>query len=236
MGAAQSKESKTKTPTKTAARPSPPLPKLPPRIELTLIPAPAPPDKNPLVGVSSFSYQVGATSLAGRLIHNQWPYCVESHINYIEYYTSTMDQYHVTYTINDQEILLNLHDVSGHHEVHWRHLQKREDFTQYDVAGVVFVYDITNAESWKATKELVRQTLSRKFYDDIAMYMLLGNKSDREGDREVKYMEAKGFANKNGIILVEVSAKKGTNVEFAFVSFIAQIMEKMDTKPNILTS
>ena len=234
MGAAQSKEPKEKTPTPVAAKMTPSLPKLPPRIELTLIPAPAPPDKNPFhVGISPFSYQVGATSLAGRLIHNQWPYSVESHINYTEYYTSTMNQNHAIYTINDRELQLILHDVCGRHDVHWRHLQKREDFTQYDAAGIVFVYDITNAESWEATKELVQLTLSHKFYDDISMYMLLGNKSDRGEDREVKYLEAKSFANENGIILVEVSAKDGTNVEFAFVSFIARLMEKMDTKPTV---
>ena len=47
--------------------------------------------------------------------------------------------------------------------------------------------------------------------------MLIGNKKDLEDQRDVTYEEASQFAEENGLIFVETSAKTGENVEECFV-------------------
>ena len=42
--------------------------------------------------------------------------------------------------------------------------------------------------------------------------LLIGNKSDLESEREVKYEDGKQFAEANNLIFFETSAKTGDNV------------------------
>ncbi len=136
-----------------------------------------------------------------------------------------MDTYECSCLLDDATIQCTLRDVDGYCKLLRANIQRREGYTEYDAAGIMFIYDVSNAESWGATKEHFLEALEWRMYDDIAMYVLLGNKADKEEEREVEYLEAKDFADKHGVLLFEVSAKDGTNVEFAFVSFIAQLME-----------
>ena len=50
-------------------------------------------------------------------------------------------------------------------------------------------------------------------------FLLLGNKCEYDWKREMSYIEAKDFADEHGIELFEVSAKDGTNLELALMSF-----------------
>ncbi|KAJ4462443.1 putative ras-related protein Rab-14 [Paratrimastix pyriformis] len=56
--------------------------------------------------------------------------------------------------------------------------------------------------------------------------MLIGNKSDLSA-REVPFAEAKAFAEENGLIFLETSAKTGENVEEAFLETASAIYEKI---------
>lgn len=47
--------------------------------------------------------------------------------------------------------------------------------------------------------------------------MLIGNKKDFDDKRDVTYEEASAFAEENGLIFLETSAKTGENVEEAFI-------------------
>lgn len=47
--------------------------------------------------------------------------------------------------------------------------------------------------------------------------MLVGNKKDLESQVDVSYDEAAQFAEENGLVFVEASAKTGQNVEEAFL-------------------
>jgi len=46
--------------------------------------------------------------------------------------------------------------------------------------------------------------------------ILVGNKSDLEGEREVNREVAKNFAKENNLLFLETSAKNGTNIEKIF--------------------
>jgi len=57
--------------------------------------------------------------------------------------------------------------------------------------------------------------------------MLIGNKSDLDDQRDVTYEEASAFAEENGLIFLEASAKTGQNVEEAFLKTASLIFQNV---------
>eukprot|EP01033_Poteriospumella_lacustris_P012264 gene12264-8774_t len=57
--------------------------------------------------------------------------------------------------------------------------------------------------------------------------MLIGNKSDLEHRRAVSTKEGEIFAQENGLIFLETSAKSAANVETAFIKTAENIYEKI---------
>jgi len=82
-------------------------------------------------------------------------------------------------------------------------------------AGALLVYDITR----RATYNHLTSWLSdaRSLTNPNTVIMLVGNKKDLEESRDVTFEEATKFAEENGLIFMESSAKTGDNVEEAFL-------------------
>lgn len=57
--------------------------------------------------------------------------------------------------------------------------------------------------------------------------MLVGNKTDLDKQRQVTFEEAAKFAEENGLIFIETSAKTGTNVEDTFLRTARKIYENI---------
>lgn len=57
--------------------------------------------------------------------------------------------------------------------------------------------------------------------------MLIGNKSDLASRRAVTTKEGEQFAEENGLIFLETSAKMATNVETAFIKTAAKIYDNI---------
>eukprot|EP00597_Dinobryon_sp_UTEXLB2267_P002780 CAMPEP_0170074506 /NCGR_PEP_ID=MMETSP0019_2-20121128/11798_1 /TAXON_ID=98059 /ORGANISM="Dinobryon sp., Strain UTEXLB2267" /LENGTH=93 /DNA_ID=CAMNT_0010284853 /DNA_START=458 /DNA_END=739 /DNA_ORIENTATION=+ len=57
--------------------------------------------------------------------------------------------------------------------------------------------------------------------------MLIGNKSDLEHRRAVTTKEGEIFAQENGLVFLETSAKSAQNVETAFIKTAENIYEKI---------
>lgn len=57
--------------------------------------------------------------------------------------------------------------------------------------------------------------------------MLIGNKSDLEHRRAVSAKEGEMFAQENGLVFLETSAKSAANVETAFIRTAENIYEKI---------
>lgn len=96
-------------------------------------------------------------------------------------------------------------------------------------SGLVFIYDVTKAQSWKDSKTVIDWALEeiRLHPPDKVKgrFLILGCKCDLVKEREVYYATVKEYADRNDMMFMETSAKENVNVEYAFVSFVAQILE-----------
>ncbi|EFA79326.1 Rab GTPase [Heterostelium album PN500] len=68
---------------------------------------------------------------------------------------------------------------------------------------------------------------ARAFANSNMTIILIGNKSDLEQKRAVSYEEGAKFAEENGLIFLETSAKTAANVEEAFINTAKKIYEKI---------
>jgi len=92
--------------------------------------------------------------------------------------------------------------------------------------GALLVYSITsrasfeNCETW--LEELVQHA------DPGILVMLVGNKSDLIGQRDVSTEEGRDFAAKNKLSFIETSAKDKSNVSEAFERLIHEIYKQVN--------
>ncbi|KZO99256.1 ras-domain-containing protein [Calocera viscosa TUFC12733] len=82
-------------------------------------------------------------------------------------------------------------------------------------AATLLVYDITNRASFVNLSKWLAD--AKALASPQLVTVLIGNKSDREDDREVDYLEASGWAADNGILFLETSSLTGENVEAPFL-------------------
>ncbi|XP_056374518.1 ras-related protein Rab-10-like isoform X1 [Hyla sarda] len=80
--------------------------------------------------------------------------------------------------------------------------------------GFILVYDITNSISFENTS-LWMKDIKMKAGEEVEV-VLLGNKSDREDEREVSKERGEKLAWEYGIPFFETSAKENINIENAF--------------------
>ncbi|KAF9040592.1 ras family-domain-containing protein [Panaeolus papilionaceus] len=82
-------------------------------------------------------------------------------------------------------------------------------------AGAVLVYDITNRDSFANLSRWLSD--ARALASPNLVVVLVGNKSDREEDREVEWSEASRWAAENDVHFLEASSLTGENVEAPFL-------------------
>jgi len=95
-------------------------------------------------------------------------------------------------------------------------------------AAAIVVYDITNPDSFTGAKSWVKELQRRG--DPNVVIALAGNKADLESRRKVEFEEANSYAEENGILHLETSAKNANNVKALFVE-IAQKLPKNTPQP-----
>ncbi|GFG28707.1 hypothetical protein Cfor_05989 [Coptotermes formosanus] len=94
-------------------------------------------------------------------------------------------------------------------------------------AGALLVYDITNRETFNSLANWLSD--ARTLASPNIIILLVGNKRDLDGDREVTFLEASRFAQENELMFLETSAKTGENVEEAFLKCSKTILAKIET-------
>jgi len=92
--------------------------------------------------------------------------------------------------------------------------------------GVILVYDVTNAKSFESLGERWMTQLNDHANSEDLAKLLVGNKCDLEGSREVTKEKAEMFCAEFGMEHLETSAKSGENVLKAFERLITIVHEK----------
>jgi len=95
------------------------------------------------------------------------------------------------------------------------------------VAGVILAYDITRRGSFEALRTWVEDIREQTANPNVSI-MLVGCKNDLESKREVSIDEGRAFADSNGLLFMETSAKTAMNVESAFVEVARDISRKIN--------
>eukprot|EP00794_Sanderia_malayensis_P018691 gene18691-20578_t len=145
---------------------------------------------------------VGKTSIVKRFVRKQ--FCDENKA------TIGVDRSEILYQTDDEIFSFNIHDMAGSYQFH--------SLIQSYLAsadGVIFVYDITDKETF-AMIPVWNALVSTCCPRDIVK-LVVGNKKDLSRYcREVHFQNAKTFANFEGMVALEVSAKNDDCIGLIF--------------------
>ena len=170
--------------------------------------------------------QVGKTSLIARITGNEFD----------ESLLTTIGKSSHTYEVelHGYNLKMKIWDTAG---------QERFKSMSVNVIknaeGLLLTYSITSRESFNNLESWLKQLNDAKDISKIPI-VIVGNKSDLEELRIVKYEEGKEFADKHNYHFYEVSAKTGQNVKEAFYDIFEQLYELFEEeitgKKNVSTS
>ena len=93
-------------------------------------------------------------------------------------------------------------------------------------AGALLVYDITRKDTFAHLATWLEE--ARQNGNPAMTIMLVANKTDLDSRRMVSTEEGRRFAESNGLLFLEASAKTAVNVEEAFVKTAEAIYSKIE--------
>ncbi|XP_077450047.1 EF-hand calcium-binding domain-containing protein 4B isoform X2 [Stigmatopora argus] len=126
-----------------------------------------------------------------------------------------------TLTLNNMQIAMQLWDTAG--QERYRSITK-QFFRKAD--GVVVMYDVTSEESFKALRPWLANV--KDAAGEGVQILVLGNKMDMDGEREVSFKEAERLAQESKVMFHEVSAYTGKNVAESLTQLARVLMEQED--------
>ena len=123
--------------------------------------------------------------------------------------------------INDRDIRIQIWDTAGQET--YRSITR----TYYKSSTCAFIiYDITDRKSFSNITSWLNEC-KEMCYKDI-LICLVGNKTDLEEKRAVQRAEGEKFAEDNGLLFFETSAKNGQNIEEMFNKCTEDIVTKIE--------
>ena len=123
--------------------------------------------------------------------------------------------------VNDRSVRIQIWDTAGQEA--FRSITR----SYYKNSTCAFlVYDITSKESFKNLSSWLEEC-KEMCYKDI-LICLVGNKTDLSDKRVVSTQDGKNFAEQNGLLFFETSAKDGSNIEELFQKATVEIVTKLE--------
>ncbi|XP_044739662.1 ras-related protein Rab-5C [Chrysoperla carnea] len=155
---------------------------------------------------------VGKSSLVLRFVKGQFH----------EYQESTIGAAFLTQTVclDETTVKFEIWDTAGQERYH-----SLAPMYYRGAQAAIVVYDITNQDTFGRAKTWVKE-LQRQASPNIVI-ALAGNKADLINKRMVEYDEAQQYAEENGLLFMETSAKTAMNVNEIFLA-IAKKLPKND--------
>jgi GTPase KRas protein len=127
------------------------------------------------------------------------------------------DSYRKQCVIDDEVALLDVLDTAGQEE----YSAMREQYMRTG-EGFLLVYSITSRQSFEEIMTFQQQILRVKDKDYFPI-IVVGNKCDLEGERQVSRQEGESLARSFGCRFIETSAKSRINVDNAFYDLVREI-------------
>eukprot|EP01091_Cochliopodium_minus_P011560 TRINITY_DN3310_c0_g2_i2.p1 TRINITY_DN3310_c0_g2~~TRINITY_DN3310_c0_g2_i2.p1 ORF type:complete len:208 (+),score=55.62 TRINITY_DN3310_c0_g2_i2:159-782(+) len=90
--------------------------------------------------------------------------------------------------------------------------------------GIILVYDVTNKKSFEHIESWLNEINTYATNDNLVK-LLVGNKVDKEEDREVTKEEAQEFARSREMVFIEASAKTTIGIQQSFNELVQKIMD-----------
>ena len=124
--------------------------------------------------------------------------------------------------VNDRNVRIQIWDTAGQEA--FRSITR----SYYKNSTCAFlVYDITSKESFKNVSSWLDEC-REMCYKDI-LICLVGNKTDLNDKRIVSEEDGKNFAEQNGLMFFETSAKDGTNINELFNKATVEIVNRLES-------
>ena len=159
---------------------------------------------------------VGKSALTIRLVTD----------NFLTEYDATIeDSCRKQVVIDQKTALLDILDTAGQEEY-----SSMQDQWMREGKGFLLVYSITSRSTFDEILVFKEKILRAKDMDSVPM-VLVGNKCDLEGDRQVSLEEGTQKAAEWGCPFMEVSAKEKVRNEECFFEIVRQIRNK-DNPPS----
>ncbi|CAM9412259.1 unnamed protein product [Scytosiphon promiscuus] len=96
--------------------------------------------------------------------------------------------------------------------------------------GCLLVFDITDRASFDALPRWLDEARTNSANPDLSV-MLIANKADLSESRCVTTAEAQTFAEKHGLLFMEMSARNAAQVEQAFIGTAERIFSDLEAHP-----
>ncbi|CAF0782621.1 unnamed protein product [Didymodactylos carnosus] len=156
---------------------------------------------------------VGKSSLVLRFVKGQFH----------EYQESTIGAAFLTQTVcvDDTTVKLELWDTAGQERYH-----SLAPMYYRGAQAAIVVYDITNPDTFSRAKVWVKE-LQRQAAPEIVI-ALAGNKADLSQKRQIEVQDAQTYAEENGLIFMETSAKTAMNVNDIFMAIAKKLPRPTD--------
>ena len=146
------------------------------------------------------------------------------HVLFFFFQESTIGAAFLTQTVvlDDTTVKFEIWDTAGQERYH-----SLAPMYYRGAQAAIVVYDITNADTFARAKSWVRE-LQKQARADIVI-ALAGNKSDLGSRRTVEYEEANAYAEENGLLFLETSAKNANNVNEIFLAIARRLPRDSET-------
>jgi len=137
-----------------------------------------------------------------------------------DYEPTKADSYRKKVVLDGEEVQIDILDTAGQED----YAAIRDNYFRSG-EGFLCVFSITEEDSFQATQEFREQILRVKSDSNIP-FILVGNKADLSGSRQVQLATANSKAAEWQVPYVETSAKTRENVDKVFYDLMREIRSR----------
>lgn len=137
-----------------------------------------------------------------------------------DYEPTKADSYRKKVVLDGEEVQIDILDTAGQED----YAAIRDNYFRSG-EGFLCVFSITEEDSFQATQDFREQILRVKGDSNIP-FILVGNKADLVGSRQVQQATANGKATEWQVPYVETSAKTRENVDKVFYDLMREIRSR----------